>query len=133
MLWLLFGQRLSNTVFENYGDQLRENYSLIPFHTISNYIRVLYKSSSAVLLRIVVINLVGNVVMLVPLGFFLPLNWQCFRGFWKCMGWIVLIIVGVELVQFVTLLGSLDVDDLILNAAGGAVGYGLWKAGQLCC
>ena len=37
------------------------------------------------------------------------------------------IITAVELTQLFTLLGSCDIDDLILNVVGAAVGYGLFK------
>ena len=38
-----------------------------------------------------------------------------------------LIITAVEIAQLLTLVGSCDVDDLILNLAGSTVGYILYK------
>ena len=38
------------------------------------------------------------------------------------------IITAVELIQLFTLVGSCDVDDLILNVIGSAIGYGFHKA-----
>lgn len=35
----------------------------------------------------------------------------------------VLTITSVELIQLVTLLGSMDIDDLILNLAGASIGF----------
>lgn len=127
MLWLLFGQRIGWITEEGYWEQLKANVNLVPFHTISNYIRVLGRTSNAGLLRHIVINLAGNVVMFVPLGFFLPLNWARFRRVRRLILWGILIIVAVESLQLVTLLGSLDVDDLILNVAGVLIGYSLWR------
>ena len=38
-----------------------------------------------------------------------------------------LVITAVELAQLFTLLGSCDIDDLILNVLGAALGYGIHK------
>lgn len=127
MLWLLFGQRLGTGGGRGYWEQLRDNVNLIPFFTIGQFIRTANFTSSPYLLRHAFINLAGNVVMFVPLGFFLPCFWRGLRPFWRgllaCAGCIAI----VELVQLFTLLGSLDVDDLILNLAGAAVGHGLYR------
>ena len=40
---------------------------------------------------------------------------------------ITVIILGVEILQFVFLTGSSDIDDLILNVGGAMTGYGLIK------
>lgn len=40
------------------------------------------------------------------------------------------IIVAVELLQLFTLLGSCDIDDLILNMIGAFLGYGLFRMVQ---
>jgi glycopeptide antibiotics resistance protein len=95
--------------------------NLIPFKTISSS---LFHNQ----LRIEIAALVYNVIAFLPLGFLLP-----------CMGertrrWDVVLIVSfsvslaIELVQLVTMLGSADVDDVILNVVGTVIGYGLFKA-----
>ena len=43
------------------------------------------------------------------------------------MGLVLLLILAVEILQLVTLLGSCDIDDLLLNILGAAMGYVLWK------
>ena len=121
MLWLLFGQRWG----QNAG-----GLNLEPFHTVRLYIWVLTHSHNAEQLRHAVINLGGNVAMFVPLGFFAPCIWEKLGK----IGWhfltMALTIVCIELLQFSTGLGSCDVDDLLLNLMGTAVGlllFKLWK------
>ena len=118
MLWLLFGQRWG---------QSAGALNLEPFDTVRRYIWVLTHSSDANLLRHAVINLGGNVAMFVPLGFLVPCIWEKMGKFgWHFLA-MVLTIVLIELLQLMTNLGSCDVDDLILNLVGTAIGFGLYQ------
>ena len=67
----------------------------------------------------------GNVVMFLPFGFLVPLLW------WG-VGWGRALLLGACLTFFVEscqlLVGrAFDVDDLMLNALGVLVGYGIWR------
>lgn len=115
MLWLLFGQRL--------GKAGAAGFNLQPFGTLRRYIWVLRHSQSQAQLRHAVVNLVGNVVMFVPLGLLLPALWQRLRRFWIFLLWLTAIILAVELLQLLSGLGSCDVDDLLLNVCGGSLGF----------
>ena len=73
---------------------------------------------------------VGNAIMLLPLGIFLPLLYKRFRKFSNIF--IVLIIaflvsVGIELLQLATNYRSTDVDDIILNTSGAVVGFLIYQ------
>ena len=118
MLWLLFGQRM--------GMEVTADVNLKPFRTIRNYVYVLFRTKDVGLLWHIIVNLVGNVVMFIPLGFLLAENFARLRKFYQTMLFCVLVIVGIEIAQLLTGLGSLDVDDLILNLLGAALGYGFW-------
>ena len=122
MLWLLFGQRLGNGT----SGALWDNMNLRPLETIRLFWNLLDHRNPA-LVRHAVINLVGNVIMFVPLGFFLPLIFSRLRRFMKLVLTSTLLIVSVELVQLFTRLGSCDTDDLILNLAGVILGFLLWR------
>ena len=127
MLWLLFGQRIGYDHGASFQEYLARTVNLKPFKTIGNYWYVVWRTSDWEQIRHIVINLVGNVIMFVPLGFFLPLNWEKVCGFVKWLAVVVGVITAIEVLQMLTRLGSLDVDDLILNLAGSAAGYGLYK------
>jgi len=122
MLWLLFGMRSSRLFWapDGYWEALYGNINLIPFRTVAEFGQALSSGAS-------VINLYGNVIMFVPLGFFLPAVFPKTRPFRRCMLAALLILCSVELIQLVTLLGSLDIDDVILNMVGVLIGYGLWR------
>ena len=126
MVWLLFGQRVGRVTVWDYPQQLRLNLNLIPFATIRRYLGFLREQQGA-LLRHAVINLAGNIVMFVPLGFFLPCLFPKLRGFFPLLLTAVLLIVGIELIQLFSLLGSCDIDDLLLNLPGIVIGFCLFR------
>ncbi|MBQ9838798.1 MAG: VanZ family protein [Oscillospiraceae bacterium] len=126
MLWLLFGQRLGTEV---YSQELAKSMNLKPFATIRHFIALLGHNAPGLVTH-AVINLLGNVVMFVPLGFCLPKIFPKLRSFLKTFCLCVCIIVVVELVQYYTFLGTCDIDDLILNMVGVSIGYFFIKIKQ---
>jgi glycopeptide antibiotics resistance protein len=97
--------------------------NLIPGVTIHRFMRVW---NTPVYHRAAIINLIGNVVMFIPLGFCLPWVFRRLGRLWKTLLVSAGIIILVEAVQLVTLLGHCDVDDLILNLIGVTIGYLLY-------
>lgn len=127
MLWLLFGQRMEGgKLIISFGSS-GENVNFVPFKTVRLYLQLLQNGASRALLRHAVINLVGNVIMFVPLGWLLPAVWEKLRAFFKTFLLAGAVICAVEAVQYLTALGSCDIDDLILNLLGVILGYGLWR------
>ncbi len=116
MLWLLFGQRIGDS-------PTAESANLIPLRTISMYMRKLGTSSG----RGAVINIFGNILTFVPLGFFIPCTFMKASSFRRCFLACGVVNICIECLQFVTQLGCMDVDDLILNLLGIALGYGIFR------
>lgn len=127
MLWLLFGQRIGNAGQREYFEVFRENISLVPLKTTIKYIKLIFTSCNERLIRHSLVNLVGNIVMFVPLGYFISVFVVNSRNFLKNILFSAGIIVIIELVQLFTLLGSLDIDDLIFNLVGTSIGYVLYR------
>lgn len=127
MLWLLFGQRMgvmiSGTWTEHCWDDFLQKINLIPLHTITEFWNNLHGGGRSHAF----INLAGNVVMFVPLGFFIPYVFRKADSFRHSMIYALITIVCIEIIQLVTLLGSLDVDDLILNMIGVVIGYLIYR------
>ena len=123
MLWLLF-DRSGYEPGIPYAHQLRWN--LIPFETVVLFFRLLTSGNPGHRTH-AIINLGGNILMFIPLGFFLPLLFPRLRKLGKTLLATALIITTVEIIQLLTLVGSCDVDDLILNVLGAALGYALYK------
>jgi glycopeptide antibiotics resistance protein len=126
MIWLLFG-RERYAAPHGYWQQVADNINPWPFETVVRFIRYLVGNYSDGLKRHALVNLVGNVIMFVPLGFFAAKLWEGFRPLWRCLLWGGLIIVCVELIQLFALVGSCDFDDLMLNVLGIGLGYGLYR------
>ena len=122
MLWLLFGQRVSNDVQGGYWDELSQNINLAPFRTIGRYMDRLYNSAGK-LNHQAVINLGGNVIMFIPLGFLLPFVSDRAKKLKNCFVMTFVLLILVEFVQLFTLLGSFDIDDLLLNMIGIFMGW----------
>ena len=69
------------------------------------------------------LNLGGNIIGFLPFSFFLPVISRMFRKGWLVTLLGCLMSSCVELVQMVTRTGCCDVDDVILNTLGAAIGY----------
>ena len=123
LLWLLFDRSFDWTEGLSYRQQLKNNISLIPFLTIKTYWNVVCRQEYNALFFHCVINLAGNVVLFIPIGYFLPLLWIKMRRFFPFLFTCILSVCLVEILQVLTLLGSMDIDDLILNLFGMIVGY----------
>lgn len=95
----------------------------VPFHTVSLFF---FSSSFSRFL----INNVGNVVMFIPWGFFLPSLWKSWRPLGMALLAAALLPLFIESVQL--FIGrQVDVDDLILNAIGSLMGYILFLLGRI--
>ena len=127
MLWLLFGRENGWNADIAYTDQLRQNANLIPFYTIKNYIYVLFHSQNHYMQYHCFINLGGNVLLFIPAGWLLPRIWPRLRNFFLFLSLCAGVIFLVEVAQLFSLLGSFDVDDMILNLVGMTLGFLLFK------
>ena len=123
MIWLLFFRGRSWDASQSYWQSVRDNYNLIPFYTIDNYVNVIVNYPNSSLFAHCLINLVGNVVMFIPAGWLLPRLFKPMRKFFRFLLTCLLSILAVEVFQLFTLLGSFDVDDIILNLVGMVLGY----------
>lgn len=121
MLWLLFGQRWGQ---QSQLADAHMNINLIPFKTIIQYISLL---KNEVFRTHAIVNLAGNILVFVPLGYLLPRLWKAFRLFFATVLTVAMLVILVEFLQYITGLGSCDIDDLILNIFGTAIGYFFWK------
>lgn len=69
---------------------------------------------------------VGNIAWFVPFGFLLPMIWQKLKSFYIIpLGFLLSLII--EISQLVTGKGMFEIDDLVLNTLGTAVGCLIYK------
>lgn len=107
-------------LFINY---INNSCNLIPFATVWGYISAAVNGT--INADIILTNLAGNIVAFCPFGFFLPLLWKKQKKFGYFTLTTTAIVLAVELLQFITLVGSCDIDDLILNVLGAMAVFGL--------
>ena len=124
LLWLLFWRERTAEGIP-YLHRLPMHLNLSPLRTIRLYLRLL-RSSQPHLVRIALVNLAGNIVMFLPLGFLPPLLFSGLRRWYRMLPAAAGIIAAAELLQMLLLVGTCDVDDLVLNLLGTAAGYGLF-------
>lgn len=106
-------------------EYMNSSFNIIPFKTIKLYFNSYnggYLSKSLFLY-----NIIGNLCALMPLSFFLPLLFKKQNNILIFILTIILIAIGIESMQFLTLSGSCDIDDLILNLSGSLLLYLILK------
>lgn len=69
----------------------------------------------------------GNFAGFIPFGILIPMLYRC--NFFKFISLFVLSILLIETVQMLTFLGSFDINDVIVNSLGAAVGFAAYKIG----
>lgn len=123
MLYLLFVRDTGWISGIPYSAQLRQNMNLKPLYTIRNYLYVIFHSDNAYLVRHCLTNLFGNVLLFIPAGLLIPAVFPKLRHFLAYFLLCLILIVLVELAQLLTLLGSFDIDDILLNLLGMVLGF----------
>ena len=98
-----------------------EAINLEPLRTIKNYL--LAYGYGNISLRLVILNLAGNLIAFAPMGVFLPAVFRWQRSIFFFTATLTLVITAVEVAQVYTGTGSCDIDDLILNLAGALIVY----------
>lgn len=117
LFYILFFSELSGRGLMN---RARISYNMQPFLEIKRY---LFHWRQIGLLASL-LNLFGNIIGFAPLGFLLPsFSRRCRRYWYNTIMAGYLLSFAVELIQLVFRAGSCDVDDIILNTLGTAVGY----------
>ncbi|NMB43005.1 MAG: VanZ family protein [Clostridiales bacterium] len=106
-------------------EYIRNSSNFIPFKTISTYVRAMFDGSLNI--SIVIKNLLGNFILFLPMGIYLPYYVKRINKFGKFTLSMVILLFLVEATQLVTRRGSFDIDDFILNMAGTLLGYSIWK------
>ena len=126
MLYLLFG-RTPNPRELSFPAYLQAHLNLVPLRTVRRFVRLLIPPVRPYLVRIALHNLLGNVALFIPLGWFLPALFPALRSFPMTVLSVLVSVSCVEVLQVVFTVGICDVDDLLLNLLGASIGYGLYR------
>lgn len=126
-LFFLLFLRIPDTAPLPYPMRLRRHLNIVPFQVIKNYLRIFTRPVNRIYLPYALTNFLGNILLFVPMGFFLPALHGSLRKFYKTMLFVLALMTAVEVLQMLLLVGSCDVDDLILNLSGASLGYALFN------
>lgn len=99
--------------------RLPSNYNLTPFKTIMIFVNDVRATNSLYSY----LNLFGNIVLLIPFGFFVPLLTKRKKTFLLTFLTGTLFILLIEFVQLITIWGIFDIDDYLLNILGVLIGW----------
>jgi glycopeptide antibiotics resistance protein len=81
--------------------------------------------------ELVMSNIVRNILIFVPFGFFMPMLFRRAERFYRTVAYGVLASFAIESVQFLLRLRIANVDHIILNTAGVIAGYLIYKLFKL--
>ena len=104
-------------LFMRPGNQSYDSYNLVPLDTIMFYL------SSEVRPLVSVYNLAANIGLFIPFGTALLLLAKKRPSNFMLLVIPILAVSLIELSQWITKRGSLDIDDLLLNVIGVVIGY----------
>lgn len=99
-------------------------YNLTTLKEIKRFMKYIWDNDA--LGRAARLNIFGNIIAFIPFGIYLPYTSESKLGFISTFLYTFSLSLTIELVQLITKVGSCDVDDIILNALGGVIGYILW-------
>lgn len=102
----------------NYQDTEFLTVNFIPLSTMKRYFGLLVIGEY----RDFIINIIGNIVVFIPVGFFV-----ISRMFKKRIVILIVMTLGIpiiiEMIQYLFSVGIMDIDDVILNVLGILIGY----------
>ena len=104
---------------------INTSFNIIPFKTINLFINGYM--NGLVTFRDFSINIFGNICVLMPYGILIPLIFKRVDKYYEFLVLMVFFVILIEVFQFITLSGSFDIDDLILNVLGASIIYFVYK------
>ncbi|MPS72147.1 MAG: VanZ family protein [Chryseobacterium sp.] len=93
---------------------------LIPMFSTVGFIK------ETILWKTIFVNIFGNILMFVPFGF-LGIVFPKLNNFWLLILDFLFVIILIESLQYFTRLGVFDIDDVILNTVGTAIGFWIYQ------
>lgn len=125
LLWVLFLRRVGLSYAWSWAEYVAAMHNFIPFRSLYELLSAPYLSA-----RVVFrfgLNFIGNILLFVPWGILLPACFPKLRGLRRFVGLTLPALLVVEAVQVFAMLGSFDVEDLLLNLCGAGVGFAVFR------
>ncbi|MBQ7714328.1 MAG: VanZ family protein [Clostridia bacterium] len=116
-------ERADGAALETYADYFGKRVNLIPFKMIYRQTKGLISGTYRPVFYIT--NIAGNLAAFAPTAFFLPALFKKCRKFGFFFLTVSALIVAIEALQFFLKVGSMDIDDYILNIIGASAAFAL--------
>lgn len=99
---------------------LFRTYNIVPLKQINEYISNLNTYD-------LYYNLLGNIILFIPLGFLIPFIFKKRNNFWDNILITLIFATTIESLQYILVRGAFDIDDIILYTIGSLIGYLIHK------
>lgn len=109
---------LISEIYGRTGEMQEYHYNLVLFREIKRFWN--YREQLGIFATAT--NLLGNVLILLPFGFFMAMASK-YRSFLSTLIYSFALSLTIELSQLFMKVGCFDVDDLLLNTIGGILGF----------
>lgn len=121
LLWFLVQRTLEPFILTL--DRTPETPNLVPLRGLALMVRRAIAINQIDTWRVVIINIVGNVLIFIPIGFLVSVLSPS-----RHKGWLAILVglsisLTIELIQLNFIIRVFDVDDLILNSFGAWLGF----------
>jgi glycopeptide antibiotics resistance protein len=121
-LWLIGGLVLTLQPAHPLPGQVVDD-NLVPFRTLAIYMA---NVGSWFWIR----NLLGNLALLLPLGLLGPIALPALDRWWRIALVALVYSTAIELIQLAVPDRSADIDDVIVNVTGAALGWMIYRSGR---
>lgn len=118
LAYVLFIRRIGATYSITYGEWLSQCYNLVPGRALYDYLTAPYQAS--IVLRRVIFNYIVNLLLFIPWGILFAVGKTTTKRF---IVYTLIAVISVELLQYLTMLGSFDIEDVILNVIGAIISF----------
>ena len=125
LAYVLFLRSIGADYAWTYTEYLAAMSNFIPLKSI--YVFLTTPVISSAIIKRFLLNFVGNIALFIPWGFLLPIHIEKTRKFMNFALTSLATIVLIEAVQIFSMLGSFDVEDILLNMLGASIGFYCWK------
>ena len=107
------------------NEYFTDSFNITPFKTIKLFINGY--NNNIVTRHVFMENIFGNLLAFMPFAFFIPLIFRKVDKYYKFLLIMVIIVLQIEFLQFITMSGACDIDDVILNLLGASIAYFIFK------
>ena len=126
IIFIVYLYLIASLLFLDRVPQDYYDYNLVPFKIIKLWYNLIVYDSE-VYFWYALENLLGNIILFIPIGIFVPYIFPKQENYLIFTLTIISCVSLSELLQFITKYGTGDIDDVILNTAGALIGLVIYK------